>query len=71
MDPDRRPNVTVMAEYRAGRSVWERPGGSGDLLDVSELLGLGVSVGLAERLRAWNDRYEDLASTGYEWPRPE
>jgi hypothetical protein len=41
------------------------PHGADYPLDPADL---GVSAALGERLAAWNDRYGQLALTGYEWP---
>ena len=60
--------MLVMAEHGISDPVWDRPGGTGDPLD---LVALGVAEPLAQRLRDWNDRYRQLASTDWQWPGAE
>ena len=62
---DRPAAVLVMAEHGVVDPVWDRPGGAGEPLDLALL---GVPDALVRSLRRWNQRYRDLASTGYEWP---
>ena len=56
--------LRVMAEFGAGDPVWDAP-------DPVALAGLGVSAPLARRLRAWHDRYLDIATTDFEFPGPD
>lgn len=57
--------VLVMAEHGISDPVWDRPGGSGEPLDLAAM---GVPESLAEQMQVWNGRYQDLATTDYEWP---
>lgn len=57
--------VTVMAEH-GGAFLWDRsPGAAGCLPPET----LGVSAGLAARLRDWNERYEEHAAR-WNWDPP-
>jgi hypothetical protein len=50
-----------MPEYGVDIPVWHGPGGPGDgsgCLPAEELAALGVSEGLIERLRAWQESWE-------------
>jgi hypothetical protein len=61
-----RPPVAllVMAEHGVDDPVWDRPVGDGEPVDLSDL---GVSAALVQRLRAWNQTYQRLALTDFEW----
>lgn len=59
--------LLVMAEHGVEDPVWNRPAGDGCPVSLSEL---GVSQGLVQRLRQWNDTFERLALTDFEWPSP-
>jgi hypothetical protein len=53
-----------MAEYMADAPVWDNdPGHLGPVV----LEELGVSEGLVQRLRAWNARFNGIASTGFQF----
>jgi hypothetical protein len=57
--PDLRPGLTVMPEYGVDIPVWYGPGSDGlGWLDAEKLATLGVSDGLIERLRAWQESWE-------------
>lgn len=56
--------LLVMAEHGVGDPVWERPLGSGDPVSLT---GLAVPDSFAQRLRGWNEEFERLALTDFEW----
>ncbi|GLY16691.1 hypothetical protein Kisp01_37060 [Kineosporia sp. NBRC 101677] len=60
--------LLVMAEYSVEDPVWDRPVGTGEPVSLAEL---GVSDALVQRLRAWNEQFEQLALTDFEWESPE
>lgn len=54
-----------MAEYMADDPVWDSdPDHTGPV----SLADLGVSAQLAQRLRAWNERFNGIALTDFEFP---
>lgn len=57
-----------MAEHGVRDPAWDRPFGTGDPLDLSEL---GVSEGLVRRLRDWNGMLDVLSANDFEWPTPD
>jgi hypothetical protein len=65
MDEPYRPvALRVMAEYMDDDPVWDTdPGRPGPV----RLADLGVSAGLVRKLRAWNERFNAIALTGYEF----
>jgi hypothetical protein len=69
----RRPTVVQLVAEHTDFCLWndspEAPLHGDDY--ALEPADLGVSPELCERLVAWNDRYGQLALTGYEWPSHE
>ena len=60
--------LLVMAEHGVGDPVWDGPLGTGGSVSLGEL---GVSDALVQRLRGWNEQFEQLALTDFEWTSPE
>lgn len=60
--------LLVMAEYSVDDPVWDRPLGEGGPVDLGEL---GVSDLLVRQLRAWNQTFERLALSDFEWESPQ
>ncbi len=60
--------LLVMAEYSVGDPVWDRPLGTGEPVSLHHL---GVSDALVQRLRGWNEQFEQLALTDFEWESPQ
>lgn len=59
--------VLVMAEYMVGDSpLWHR--GSRTHIGTVDAAGLGLSASLRHDLRAWNDVFDSLSTTDFEWP---
>ncbi|RZU31412.1 hypothetical protein BKA19_1071 [Blastococcus saxobsidens] len=60
------PGLTLMPEYGVEVPVWHGPDSqhSGNV-GAEELLAMGVSSGLAERLRAWQEGWEHDPSRGW------
>lgn len=67
-EPYRPRALRVMAEYTSDDPVWDS---DPDHMGPVVLADLGVSARLARRLRAWNDRFNDIASTDFEFPSAE
>ena len=64
-DGERRPGLTLMPEYMVDMPVWHGPSGDGiGNVTAQELMALGVSSALLERLRAWQDGWEHDPITG-------
>jgi hypothetical protein len=57
-----------MAEYMNEDPVWDS---DLDHLGPVKLESLGIEMHLVERLRAWNDQFNGIALTGYEFPSPD
>ncbi|WP_156036120.1 hypothetical protein [Blastococcus sp. URHD0036] len=67
-----RPSLTVMPEYTVDLPVWHGPEGHRfNCLDAEELAALGVSAGLIDRLRAWQQRFEREHPPFKTWYRPD
>lgn len=60
--------LLVMAEYSVSDPVWDRPVETGEPVSLSEL---SVSDALVQRLREWNEQFEQLALTDFEWASPQ
>jgi len=59
--------ILVMAEYMVGDSpLWHR--GSRTHIGTVDAAGIGLSAALRHDLRAWNDVFDRLSATNYEWP---
>lgn len=68
-EADARPSaLLVMAEYGVEDPVWARPTGHGGPVRLTDL---GVTPQLVSRLRGWNEQFENLAATDFEWESPE
>jgi hypothetical protein len=67
-EPYRPRALRVMAEYMSDDPVWDS---DPDHMGPVVLADLGVSARLARRLRAWNDRFSDIALTDFEFPGAE
>ena len=63
-EPYRPRALRVMAEYMCDDPVWDS---DMDHMGPVELEKLGVSSQLAGRLRAWNEQYNGIALTGFEF----
>jgi len=63
-DPTHPEALLVMAEYAVDDPVWDRPLGHGGAVNLADL---SVSEALIESLRLWNETYERLALTDFEW----
>jgi hypothetical protein len=61
-EPYRPVALRVMAEYMDEDPVWDS---DVDHLGPVVLVELGVSEGLVQRLRAWNERFNGIASTDF------
>jgi hypothetical protein len=57
-----------MAEYSVGDPAWDRPVGTGEPVSLSEL---GVSKPSWNSCGGWNEQFEQLALTDFEWESPE
>jgi len=71
LEPGERPRaLTVMSEICVETPVWNRPYGTGYLLDVPDLVDLGVPEELVQRLVAWNDWCREGFDSQDRSPRP-
>ncbi|MDI6100930.1 hypothetical protein QLQ12_20150 [Actinoplanes sp. NEAU-A12] len=69
MEKPYRPSaLRVMAEYGVDDPVWDS---DMEHMGPVALEDLGVSARLVRRLRAWNDQFNGVALTGFDFPHVE
>lgn len=67
-EPQRPRALLVMAEHGVTVPVWDRPLGTGGPVSPEEL---AVPDALVQRLREWNEQFERLALTDFQWESPQ